>query len=31
MPLSGKEMLKQYEKAGWAIISQEGSHVKIGK
>jgi predicted RNA binding protein YcfA (HicA-like mRNA interferase family) len=31
MPLSGKEMLKQYEKAGWAIISQEGSHIKIGK
>jgi predicted RNA binding protein YcfA (HicA-like mRNA interferase family) len=31
MPLGGKEMLKQYEKAGWVIISQEGSHVKIGK
>jgi predicted RNA binding protein YcfA (HicA-like mRNA interferase family) len=31
MPLSGKKMLRLYEKAGWIIISQEGSHVKVGK
>jgi predicted RNA binding protein YcfA (HicA-like mRNA interferase family) len=31
MPLSGKEMLKLYEKAGWAVISRESSHIKIGK
>jgi len=31
MPLSGKEVLKLYEKAGWAVISQKSSHVKIGK
>jgi predicted RNA binding protein YcfA (HicA-like mRNA interferase family) len=31
MPVSGKEMLKQYEKAGWTVISREGSHIKIGK
>jgi predicted RNA binding protein YcfA (HicA-like mRNA interferase family) len=31
MPLSGKEMLQRYKKAGWTEISQEGSHVKVGK
>jgi predicted RNA binding protein YcfA (HicA-like mRNA interferase family) len=31
MPLSGKEMLQQFKKAGWLEISQKGSHVKIGK
>lgn len=31
MPLSGKEMLKLYLKSGWKIISQKGSHIKIGK
>jgi predicted RNA binding protein YcfA (HicA-like mRNA interferase family) len=31
MPLSGKEMLQQFKKAGWIEISQKGSHVKIGK
>jgi predicted RNA binding protein YcfA (HicA-like mRNA interferase family) len=31
MPLSGKEMLKLYKTAGWVVISQESSHVKIGK
>ncbi|GMO36805.1 MAG: hypothetical protein Ta2B_16710 [Termitinemataceae bacterium] len=31
MPLSGKEMLQRYKKAGWAELSQVGSHVKVGK
>lgn len=31
MPLSGEEMLRLYEKAGWTILSQRGSHVKVGK
>lgn len=31
MPISGKEMLKRFQKAGWEIISKRGSHVKIGK
>jgi predicted RNA binding protein YcfA (HicA-like mRNA interferase family) len=31
MPLSGKEMLSLFKKAGWDIISQESSHIKIGK
>jgi predicted RNA binding protein YcfA (HicA-like mRNA interferase family) len=31
MPLSGKEMLRLYEKAGWFVVSQESSHVKVGK
>ena len=31
MPLSGKEVLSLYKKAGWIVISQKGSHVKIGK
>lgn len=31
MPVSGKEMLKRYQKAGWHIISRRGSHIKVGK
>jgi len=31
MPLSGKEVLLLYKKAGWEVISQKGSHVKVGK
>ena len=31
MPLSGKQMLRLYIKAGWIKISQKGSHVKVGK
>ncbi|MBI9104736.1 MAG: type II toxin-antitoxin system HicA family toxin [Spirochaetales bacterium] len=31
MPLSGKEMLKLYRKAGWEIVHQRGSHVRVGK
>jgi len=30
MPLSGKDMLRLYKKAGWKVISQKGSHVKRG-
>ena len=30
MPLSGKEMLALYLKAGWHKISTKGSHVKVG-
>ena len=31
MPLSGKDMLRLYKKAGWKVISQKGSHVKVEK
>ena len=31
MPISGKEMVKEFEKAGWAKKSQSGSHVKMEK
>ena len=31
MPLSGKEMLKQYLKAGWTVLRQRGSHVIVTK
>jgi Predicted periplasmic or secreted lipoprotein len=31
MPLSGDEMLRLYKRAGWKVISQRGSHVKVGK
>ena len=31
MPLSGKEMLKKYKKAGWKILRQKGSHVIVNK
>ncbi len=31
MPISGDEMLRLYRRAGWTVISQRGSHVKIGK
>jgi len=31
MPLSGEEMLRLYKKAGWKVISQKGSHVKVGR
>jgi predicted RNA binding protein YcfA (HicA-like mRNA interferase family) len=31
MPISGKEMLNMYLKAGWVVISKRGSHVKVGK
>ena len=31
MPISGKEMLARYLKAGWKKLKQKGSHVKVGK
>lgn len=31
MTLSGKEMQKKFEKAGWHKIRQKGSHVIMGK
>jgi len=31
MPLSGKEMLKLYEKQGWKRLRQKGSNVIVGK
>ena len=31
MPLSGKEMQKKFEKAGWQKIRQRGSHDIMGK
>ncbi|MCA9508714.1 MAG: type II toxin-antitoxin system HicA family toxin [Myxococcales bacterium] len=31
MPLSGKEMQKKYEKAGWEKLRQRGSHVFMKK
>ena len=31
MPLSGKEMLKLYLKAGWTVLRQRGSHVMVSK
>jgi len=31
MSLSGKEMLKLYEKAGWIKIRQKGSHAVMQK
>lgn len=31
MPLSGKEMVKLFERAGWRILWQKGSHLRIEK
>ena len=31
MPISGKQMLKRFQKASWVIVSRKGSHVKVGK
>jgi predicted RNA binding protein YcfA (HicA-like mRNA interferase family) len=31
MPMSGKDMLKLYESAGWRFIRQKGSHVQVEK
>ena len=31
MPKSGREMLRLYEKAGWALIRQRGSHMRVQK
>ena len=31
MPISGKEMLQRFQQAGWQIVNQRGSHVKVSK
>jgi predicted RNA binding protein YcfA (HicA-like mRNA interferase family) len=31
VPLSGKEMLSMYLRAGWEKLRQSGSHVIVGK
>jgi len=31
MPLSGREMLKLFQKAGWIILRTKGSHVIVGR
>ncbi len=30
MPLSGKEMLKLFQKSGWKVLPTKGSHVIVG-
>ena len=29
--MSGKEMIKLFEKNGWVVLRQKGSHVQVGK
>jgi predicted RNA binding protein YcfA (HicA-like mRNA interferase family) len=29
MPLSGKAMVQLYQNAGWRVVGQRGSHVKL--
>lgn len=31
MPISGKDLVKEFVAAGWVIKSQRGSHVKLEK
>jgi len=31
MPVSGKAMLKLFQKHGWMILRQKGSHLIVGK
>ena len=31
MPLSEKEMVRLYERHGWVVLRQKGSHVQMGK
>lgn len=31
MPMSGRQMLKLFLKAGWLVLRQKGSHVAVGK
>jgi predicted RNA binding protein YcfA (HicA-like mRNA interferase family) len=31
MPISGKDLKREFEKAGWSVKNQEGSHVKMEK
>jgi len=31
MPMSGKDMQRLFEKAGWIAVRQKGSHLIMGK
>ena len=31
MGLSGKEMVRLYERQGWVVLRQKGSHIQMGK
>ena len=31
MPISGKDMVREFKEAGWVVKSQKGSHVKMEK
>ncbi len=31
MALSGKEMIRLFERHGWVVLRQKGSHVQMGK
>lgn len=31
MPISGKNLIREFEKAGWVIDRQKGSHVTLKK
>ena len=31
MPISGRDLLKLYQKAGWEVIRQRGSHIIVAK
>lgn len=31
MPISGKEMLRRFIKAGWIVVRQSGSHAILAK
>ena len=31
MPKSGEQVLKLYLRAGWSVLGQKGSHVRVGK
>jgi len=31
VPKSGEQVLKLYLRAGWSVLGQRGSHVKVGK
>ena len=31
MPKSGEQVLKLYLQAGWSVLGQKGSHVRVGK
>lgn len=31
VPISGEEMVRLYERQGWVVLRQKGSHVQMGK